>query len=169
MYGDLEHMDSMGNKAIIKEGDIQVMSAGSGIYHSEKNKNSKEEVRFLQIWLFPNKRSVNPRYDQISISDISKPNQLNQILSPSKEDQGVWIHQNAWFHMGEYTKQIEENYFIKSPENGLYTFVLEGEVIVNNQKLSKRDGYGVWDTDQVTIKSTPDTKILLMEVPMEIG
>lgn len=168
MSGDLEHMDSMGNQAIIKQGDIQVMSAGSGIYHSEKNKNSKEEVRFLQIWLFPNKRGVDPRYDQISINKISRPNQLNQILSPSKDDQGVWIHQNAWFHMGEYSESKEESYCIKNSDNGLYTFVLEGKVTINDQKLSKRDGYGVWDTDQVSIKTTPGSKILLMDVPMQI-
>ncbi len=168
MSGDLEHMDSMGNQAIIKQGDIQVMSAGTGIYHSEKNKNSDQEVRFLQIWLFPNKRSVTPRYDQISLADITLTNQLNQVLSPSKDDQGVWIHQDAWFHMGTYDKEVKETYCIKKEGNGLYTFVLEGEVRVNDQPLSKRDGYGVWDTEDVIIQSSPGAKILLMEVPMEL-
>jgi redox-sensitive bicupin YhaK (pirin superfamily) len=168
MSGDLEHVDSMGNEAIIKEGDIQVMSAGTGIYHSEKNKNSQKEVRFLQIWLFPKKRGVEPRYDQISLRDITKKNQLNQVLSPSKEDQGVWINQDAWFHIGEYDKEIENTYCIKKASNGLYTFVLEGSVTIDGQQLSKRDGYGVWDTESVNIKTTPGSKILLMDVPMNL-
>ena len=104
LEGDLEHKDSMGNVTVIKEGDVQVMSAGTGITHSEYNKNKDKEVKFLQIWLFPNKKNVTPRYDQISLRDIAKENEFYQILSPSKEDQGVWIHQDAWFHIGKFTK-----------------------------------------------------------------
>jgi len=169
MSGDLEHQDSLGNIGIIRSGDIQVMSAGTGVRHSEKNKNAKEEVRFLQIWVFPNKRGVQPRYDQLSISSITKLNQLNQVLSPSKEDQGVWIHQDAWFHMGEYDSENKETYCLKKPGNGIYTFVLEGEVKVNDQVLSKRDGYGVWETGEIEISSSAGAKILVMEVPMEIS
>lgn len=168
MSGDLEHQDSMGNQAIIKEGDIQVMSAGTGVTHSEKNKNSKDEVRFLQIWLFPKLRNVVPRYDQISIAKISKKNRLNQILSPYKDDQGVWIHQDAWFNMGSYDTHTEEKYKVHKPGNGIYTFVLEGEVCINEQSLSKRDGYGVWDTDEISITSSDGAKILVMEVPMQL-
>ena len=107
LEGDLEHKDSMGNVAVIKEGDVQVLSAGTGISHSEYNMNQDSEVKFLQIWVFPNKKQVEPRYDQISVRDIEKENQLYQILSPSMDDQGVWIHQNAWFSLGKLlTKYI---------------------------------------------------------------
>lgn len=168
LSGDLEHKDSMGNIAVIKEGDVQVLSAGTGIFHSEYNKNKNDEVQFLQIWVFPNKRGVQPRYDQITIADILKDNELSQILSPNKEDQGVWIHQNAWFHLANFTEDKELQYAMHDPQNGVYAFVLEGEMEVNDQTLSKRDGYGVWDTETIQIKGKTDAKLLLMEVPMSI-
>merc|ERR1711969_247195 len=99
LSGDLEHKDSMGNTTVIKEGDIQVMSAGTGVQHSEYNKNKDEEVRFLQIWVIPNKQNVEPRYDQITLDKADRKNKLQQILSPNKEDEGVWIYQDAWFHL----------------------------------------------------------------------
>ncbi|CAG0905655.1 unnamed protein product, partial [Cyprideis torosa] len=108
--GDLEHKDSMGNVAVIKEGDVQVMSAGSGITHSEYNKNSDKEVKFLQIWVIPNQENVMPRYDQISIRDIAEENKFYQVLSPNKDDQGVWIHQDAWFHLGKFSKGKSDTY-----------------------------------------------------------
>nr|WP_044201552.1 pirin family protein [Flammeovirga sp. OC4] len=168
LSGDLEHKDSMGNKAVIKEGDIQVMSAGTGIYHSEYNKNTDRNVEFLQIWVFPNKKSVEPRYDQISISDISKPNQLNQVLSPNKEDAGVWIHQNAWFNLGDFDQDTDFSYNFNASDNGAYLFVLEGKVTVDGQELKKRDGFGVWNIDKLNIKAEKGSKLLLMEVPMEV-
>ena len=168
MEGDLEHQDSLGNVGIIQEGDIQVMSAGTGVQHSEKNKNSKTDVKFLQIWLFPNKRNVTPRYDQLSVKQILKKDQLNQVLSPNAEDQGVWIHQDAWFHIGEFTKPSSESYCLKKAGNGIYTFVLSGSVSINGQELQSRDGYGVWNTDQINLETKKGTKVLIMEVPMEI-
>ncbi|MGD9772447.1 MAG: pirin family protein, partial [Parabacteroides sp.] len=102
LSGELEHKDSMGNVAVIKAGEVQVMSAGSGIYHSEFNKREDKEVRFLQIWVFSNKKNVTPRYDQISIKEIAKDNAFYQILSPNSDDQGVWIYQDAWFHLGKF-------------------------------------------------------------------
>ena len=168
LEGDLEHQDSMGNTAVIKQGDVQVMSAGTGIYHSEKNKNKDKLVKFLQIWLFPNKRDVAPRYDQISLSSEEVKNKLYQILSPSKDDPGVWIHQNAWFHMGKLEKGCSETYKIKSNGNGVYTFVIEGEVGINGQTLGRRDGYGVWETEEITIDAISECTVLLMDVPMEI-
>ena len=168
MEGDLEHRDSMGNIGVIKEGDIQVMSAGTGIQHSEKNKNSQKDVKFLQIWLFPNKRNVQPRYDQLSLKSTLKPNQLNQVLSPIAEDEGVWIHQDAWFHIGEYTKPTTESYDLKKSGNGIYTFVLSGSVIVNDQKLDARDGFGVWNTNNIILKTTQGAKVLIMDVPMDV-
>ncbi len=169
LSGDLEHKDSMGNTTVIKQGDVQVMSAGTGIRHSEYNKNKDQEVRFLQIWLFPNQKNVEPRYDQITLDAKATKNQLNQILSPNADDAGVWIHQNAWFHLGDLEAGCQENYTLNDPNNGLYTFVLEGDITVGDQKLNRRDGYGVWDTAAIDIKADSDAKVLLMEVPMGMG
>lgn len=168
LSGDLEHKDSMGNVAIIKQGDIQVMSAGTGIQHSEKNKNSDQEVRFLQIWMFPNQRNVQPRYDQITLESDKLNNQFHQILSPSPTDEGVWVHQNAWFHLGNFDSGVEQTYRMKDAENGVYVFVLEGNITVEGQQLEKRDGFGVWETETISIISDTEAKILLMEVPMSV-
>jgi redox-sensitive bicupin YhaK (pirin superfamily) len=168
LEGDLEHQDSMGNTTIIKEGDLQVMSAGTGIFHSEYNKNKDKEVKFLQIWLFPNKRNVSPRYDQISLRDIEKKNTFYQVLSPDENDQGVWIHQNAWFHLAKFDTGTSEKYNLKKEGNGIYLFVIDGEVEVDGQKLEKRDGYGIWESAEINVKALKNSSLLLMEVPMEI-
>jgi len=168
LSGDLQHQDSMGNTTVIKQGDIQVMSAGTGVQHSEYNKNKDQEVKFLQIWLFPNKKGVSPRYDQITLDTDCMQDEFAQILSPNQDDAGVWIHQEAYFHMGEFTREKKVNYTLKNPENGLYVFVLEGDLTANETKLSKRDGYGVWDTKSVDFTTSKDSKILLMEVPMNV-
>ena len=166
LEGDLEHKDSMGNKTVIRNGDIQVMSAGTGITHSEYNKNSDKEVKFLQIWVFPNKKNVEPRYDQITLNLEDRHNKLQQILSPHPEDAGVWIHQNAWFHLGKFDEGFSTDYQIKSQGNGVYAFILSGDVQINDQKLNSRDGYGIWDTDKFTISANSNAEVLLMEVPM---
>jgi len=166
LSGDLEHKDSMGTTAVIKEGEIQVMSAGTGVYHSEYNANKDKEVKFLQIWVFPNEKNVTPRYDQIQIGDLVKKNSFSQILSPNSEDQGVWIQQDAWFHMGEFDSDTETTYDLKRNGNGVYAFVLEGEAEIEGQQLEKRDGLGIWDTDEFSVKAQAGAKILLMEVPM---
>lgn len=168
LEGDLEHKDSMGNTTVIKEGDVQVMSAGTGVTHSEYNKNKDKEVKFLQIWVFPNKRNISPRYDQISLRDIEKENEFYQILSPNQDDQGVWINQDAWFHLGKFTEGSTDEYQIKKEGNGIYAFILEGEVEINDQKLSKRDGMGIWDIDSFKVKATKNARVLLMEVPMTL-
>lgn len=167
LEGDLEHQDSMGNKAVIKKGDVQVMSAGTGIFHSEYNKNQDQEVKFLQIWVFPNKREVEPRYDQISIEEVQKENQFYQILSPNMDDDGVWIHQDAYFFMADFTEAgHEEELKVKNTDNGIYFFVIEGEVEIEGQELSKRDGFGIWNKESVKVKSKGNSKVLAMEVPM---
>jgi redox-sensitive bicupin YhaK (pirin superfamily) len=166
LEGDLEHQDSMGNKTVIKNGDIQVMSAGTGITHSEYNKNADKEVKFLQIWVFPNKRNVKPRYDQITLNVKDRHNKLQQILSPEPEDAGVWIHQNAWFHLGKLDEGFSTEYHIKSSGNGVYAFILNGDVTINDQKLNARDGFGIWDIDKFTLIANSNAEILLMEVPM---
>jgi hypothetical protein len=168
LEGDLEHQDSMGNKTVIKNGDIQVMSAGTGVQHSEYNKNTDKEVKFLQIWIIPNKRSVEPRYDQITLNQEDRHNKLQQILSPNEDDAGVWIHQDAWFHLGKFDKGFSTEYTFKKQGNGLYVFVLNGDVTVGEQSLKKRDGLGIWNTENVTIKANSEAEFLLMEVPMNI-
>jgi quercetin 2,3-dioxygenase len=169
LEGDLEHKDSMGNIAVIQEGDLQILSAGTGITHSEYNKNSSKEVKFLQIWIFPNKKNITPRYDQISIRDIQKENEFYQVLSPNKDDQGVWINQDAWFHIGKFDKGHAAEYTLKKEGNGVYAFVLEGDVEINNEKLTKRDGMGIWDTEAINVKASENTRVLLMEVPMSLS
>jgi redox-sensitive bicupin YhaK (pirin superfamily) len=167
LEGDLEHKDSMGNSAIIKSGDIQVMSAGTGIMHSEFNKNNDSLVKFLQIWVYPNKRNVVPRYDQITLDKTKSQNQFQQILSPNADDEGVWIHQDAWFHLGSFENNIEINYQVKKKGNGVYAFILKGCAEIEGQKLETRDGFGIWDISDLNIKSiSENTEILLMEVPM---
>lgn len=168
LKGDLEHKDSMGNVAVIKQGDIQVMSAGTGVHHSEYNRNRDQEVKFLQIWIFPNKKNVEPRYDQISITDIADENKFYQVLSPSSKDQGVWIHQDAWFHLGSFKKGKDDEYTVKKAGNGVYLFVLDGEIEVDGEKLGKRDGMGMWNTDSVCVTASSDAEVLLMEVPMTV-
>ena len=168
LSGDLEHKDSMGNVAVIKNGDIQVMSAGTGITHSEYNKNTDREGKFLQIWVLPNEYNVKPRYDQITLNPKDRHNKLQQIVSPNPDDDGVWIHQNAWFHMGIFDKDIEVVYQIKLNGNGVYAFVINGQFTIEDIDLDTRDGLGITNTSSFTIRSnTNDSEILLMEVPMK--
>lgn len=168
LEGDLEHKDSMGNTAVIRNGEIQVMSAGTGVMHSEYNKNKDEFVKFLQIWVIPNKMNVSPRYDQISIKENEKINDFQQILSPNPDDEGVWIHQNAWFNLAKLEKGNAKEYKIHLPGNGVYVFVLKGSAKIGDQILGTRDGFGTWETDKFTLEALEDSEILLMEVPMEL-
>ncbi len=169
LEGDLQHKDNMGNSEIIREGDVQVMSAGTGVYHSEFNPNEDKAVTLLQIWVFPNKKNVKPRYDQISIRDIARENEFYQILSPNPDDKGVWIHQNAWFSLGRLDSGKEANYKLNDENNGVYAFVIEGKVTVNGQELEKRDGLGIWNVDELEVRSEADSRVLLMEIPMHIN
>lgn len=170
LAGDLEHKDSMGNVTVIKEGDIQVMSAGTGIRHSEYNKNADRETRFLQIWLFPRERNVTPRYDQLSLNTAESHNQLQQILSPNPDDAGVWIHQDAWFHLGTFDKDRGQTYQIQREGNGLYIFVLEGSFDINGITLERRDGLGITHHGDIQLRAlSSNARVLLMDVPMNIG
>ena len=166
LSGKLGHGDNIGNNGIIETGEIQVMSAGTGITHSEMNGDNEEAVKFLQIWVIPNKMNVEPRYQQIRMDEIMQPNKFNQVLSPNADDAGVWIHQNAWFSMGDFDKGLTETYQLKDPNNGVYIFVISGKVVVNGNTLDTRDGLGVWDTKNFTMDVEDDAKVLLMEVPM---
>ncbi len=169
LEGDLEHKDSMGNTTEIRHGDIQVMSAGTGIYHSEYNRNKDATVKFLQIWVFPNKKNVTPRYDQLTMNPVDRQNQFQQVLSPNPEDAGVWIHQDAWFHVAQFEQDFSAKYTLKKAGNGLYAFVLSGEFEIDGQRVNSRDGLGIREASEVQCKAlTPGAEILLMEVPMQI-
>lgn len=165
--GDLEHQDSMGNKQVIRQGDIQVMSAGTGIQHSEYNKNKDQEVRFFQIWVFPKTKNVTPRYDQQYVDATLKHNQLRTVVSPiGTADGGVQIHQDAWFSMGNLDQDFTTTYTLHKAGNGVYAFIIEGDVTINGEKLSRRDGMGITDITALEIKADTKAEILLMEVPV---
>ncbi len=169
LSGDLEHKDSMGNVAIIRQGDVQAMSAGTGIFHSEYNKNTDQPVEFLQIWVFPNRRNIVPSYSQITLDPARLKNRLEQIVSPSSDDAGVRIQQDAWFHLGRLEAGTQLGYSLKKAGNGVYAFLLEGQATLAGQLLQARDGLGIWETDQVSIQAETASYLLLMEVPMELA
>lgn len=169
LSGNLAHKDSMGNGETITTGEIQVMSAGTGIQHSEFNPSDTEASEFLQIWLFPNQLNVTPRYQQLTINPEDRKGQWDQILSPNPEDKGAWIYQNAWFHLGDFESNETVSYTLKdSKNNGVFLFVLEGDITVNDHQLETRDAIGIWDIETITLQTQTTTKILIMEVPMEL-
>ena len=164
--GTLEHKDSMDNIGVIETDEIQVMSAGSGVYHSEYNKNKDQSVSLLQIWVFPNKKNVTPRYDQKNIKDLKKVNSFYPIVTPNQKGPGMWIHQDAWFHIGEFDKETRINYKINKKGNGVYAFLIEGSVQIDGESLEKRDALGLWDTESFELLANPNSRILLIEVPL---
>ncbi len=167
LSGILEHKDSMGNVAQIKTGEVQVMSAGTGVTHSEYNGSQTEELKLFQIWLFPNKRDVKPRYDEFKLNLEDRKNKFQQILSPSPEDEGVWIHQNAWMHLIAMDKDVKQSYKLKDASNGVYLMVVYGNVAVEGELLNSRDAIGITDFTTLTINPTQPSELLLIEVPMD--
>ena len=164
--GALEHKDSLDNIGVIETDEIQVMSAGSGVYHSEYNKNKDQSVSLLQIWVFPNKKNVTPRYDQKNIKDLKKVNSFYPIVTPNQKGPEMWIHQDAWFHLGEFDKETRINYNIKKKGNGVYAFLIDGSVKIDGESLEKRDALGVWDTENFELLANQNSRILLIEVPL---
>ena len=167
LEGDLAHKDSMGNAETIKTGDIQVMSAGTGIRHSEFNPNADLQAKLFQIWLFPRTQNVTPRYQQITLDKSLQKNNFAQILSPNADDEGVWIHQDAWFYLSDFDKDFSKKISLKKEGNGFYIMNIEGEIEVNGEKLEKRDAIGIGETAEIEIKANTDAKFLLMEIPMQ--
>lgn len=165
LEGALEHKDSMDNVGVIEADEIQVMSAGTGVYHSEYNRNKDQAVSLLQIWVFPKEQNVKPRYDQKNIKDLKKVNTLYPVVTPDPEAPGMWIHQDAWFHMGDFDTTTELEYDLHKKGNGVYAFLIEGTAEVAGESLQKRDALGVWDTDRFSLKANPHSRILLIEVP----
>lgn len=167
LEGDLAHKDSMGNAATIKTGDVQVMSAGTGIQHSEFNPNDNQQTKLFQIWLFPKLRNITPRYQQITLDKSLEKNDFAQILSPNSDDAGVWIYQDAWFYLSDFDANFSKKLSLKKEGNGFYIMNIEGEIEVNDEKLEKRDAIGIWETNEIQIKAKTNAKFLIMEIPME--
>jgi redox-sensitive bicupin YhaK (pirin superfamily) len=167
LSGDLEHKDSMGNTGVIRQNDVQIMSAGTGIHHSEYNKNNDKLVNFLQIWVFPKKRNIKPRYDQKTLKTEDRLNKLQVIVSPEgTTDDSVKINQDAWFSLGTLNKGTNVNYEVHDKSHGVYVFVIDGNVTVNGQVLNAKDGLGVSEADTLSINADTNSEVLLMEVPM---
>ena len=167
LEGALEHKDSMDNIGFVETDEIQVMSAGTGVYHSEYNKNKDQSVSLLQIWVFPHTQNVKPRYGQKNIKNLKKINSFYPIVTPNPKDSEMWIHQDAWFHLGEFNEETKVKYSIQKNGNGVYVFVIEGEGSVLDKTLSKRDALGIWEADSFSITAKKNSKILLLEVPMQ--
>lgn len=167
LSGALKHQDSMGNSSVIEAGEVQVMSAGTGVQHSEVNAKHNEEVQLFQIWIFPNKRNVSPRYDQVKYNEAELLNQFLQVVSPNPEDAGTWIHQQAWIHLSQLEEGKTLNYQVKQKGNGVYILNINGNFEIANQVLETRDAIGVWETESIDIKANKTGRLLLIEVPME--
>jgi len=166
--GALKHQDSMGNNGIIESGDIQVMSAGTGVEHSEVNASTTEPVTLFQIWVIPEKEDVSPRYDQKKIAPLLHDNSFSTIVKPKSEAQEneLWIHQQAYFSIGKFSEKTETNYSLHNKSHGVYVFVINGTILVDNETLSKRDAIGIWDTNTIAITAHKNSHVLLIEVPM---
>ena len=166
LEGAIEHQDSMGHKEVIQSGDIQVMSAGTGIAHSEYNANKDKPLKLLQIWVIPRENNVSPRYGQATLRPEDRINKLQQIVSPGPATEGIWINQDAWFHLGTLENGFQTEYQIKKKGNGVYAFVIDGDVTINGVSLNKRDALGISDTDKLSITADSAVELLLIEVPM---
>ncbi len=167
LEGTLVHQDSMGNRGTIRPNEIQVMSAGTGVHHSEFNGSSDHAVRFLQIWVLPDEQQVTPRYDQITLDPEDRKNKFQQVVSPNPDDEGTWIHQQAWFHLADLKEGITADYTLKDSTNGIYVFVLEGSVGIGGEVLERRDAIGITGITAASFQAETATSLLVIEVPME--
>jgi redox-sensitive bicupin YhaK (pirin superfamily) len=167
LEGDLHHSDSTGRNEIIRQHDVQIMSAGSGIAHSEMNANKNKEVKFLQIWVFPKTQNIEPRYEQKSFNPADRINQILTVVAPD-DDKAVWINQDAWFSLANLSKDFTTTYALHKSENGVYAFLIKGDVTINGIELNERDGLGIDGTGELAIQASTDAELLLIEVPMQI-
>ena len=167
LQGSLAHSDSTGNEGIISTGDVQIMSAGSGIQHAEYNASENELVNFLQLWIFPKERNINPRYDQMSIAKQDVQNQFRNIVSSEKKDNTLWINQDAELYLGEFDIATDIMHTLKSANHGVYVFVIEGSITIGETTLNKRDGMGIYDIESVLMRIHAQSNILLIEIPMK--
>lgn len=165
LKGAIEHKDSTGTQAVINENDVQIMSAGTGIRHSEYNHYKDKASSFLQIWIVPKKKNIQPRYEQKTFDPKERINKLQTVVAPD-DGNAVWINQDAWFSLGNFQSDFSTSYSLKKPGNGAYAFVIDGNVTINDQSLFKRDAIGIWDIDKINIKANTNAEILLIEVSM---
>ena len=166
--GALEHKDSMGHIEVIKPGEIQIMSAGSGLRHSEYNHSDSEAVNLLQIWVFPKEKNIEPRYDQRVFNDEGKKNKFQTVISPDKSNQEtMWINQNAYFSLAKIDEGKEITYDLNIKNNGVYLFLIDGKINIDGQQFEKRDGIGIENTDNILIKAESDSYLLAIEIPMK--
>ncbi len=165
LNGAIEHKDSTGTQSVIYENDVQIMSAGTGIKHSEKNHYKDKETSFLQIWIIPKENNIKPGYDQKTFNPDDRINKLQTVVTPDDE-KAVWINQDAWLSLGNFESSFSASYSLKKPGNGVYAFVIDGNVTINDQSLFKRDAVGIWDVDKLNIAAVTNAQILLIEVPM---
>ena len=168
LKGALEHKDSMDNIGVVAVDEIQVMSAGTGVSHSEYNKNKDQPLNLLQLWVLPNQQNVVPRYDQKNIKSLKKTNALYPVISPNHDNTGMWIHQDAWFHLGDFNQKTTVPYSLHKKGNGVYAFMIEGRASIEGESLEKRDALGVWETEGFSITAEKNSRILLVEVPMKL-
>ena len=166
LSGTLEHKDSMGNIGVIKPNEIQAMSAGSGLMHSEYNHSKTEPINLLQIWVFPKVRNIEPRYDQRIFTEEEKNGKFKTIVAPVKADDVMWINQDAYFSIGKFKTGTTIDYSIQHKGNGAYIFMIEGNATIEGNTLGKRDAIGIWDTEKISLNTTSDAEILVIEVPM---
>lgn len=164
--GSLAHRDSMGHEEVITENEIQVMSAGSGLMHSEYNASNEDAVNLLQIWVFPKEHDIEPRYDQKIFDPFLMKNNILTVVSPEKSDDTLWINQDAYFSLSELDEGKNVEYKINKNGNGVYVFVIKGTVNVNNEELNERDGIGIEKLDSLNVNAKSDSKILFIEIPM---
>lgn len=167
LEGALKHKDNMGNEGVIRPGDVQVMSAGSGVVHSEFNPSKEETVNLLQIWIFPKERQVKPRYDQKHFEPAARKNSLQVVVAPDDSEGALWIHQDAWFSLGQLDAGKTLTYHSRKAGNGSYIFVINGQITVDGQTVGTRDGIGLTNFDSVSIGATKDAEFLIMDVPQE--
>lgn len=165
LVGDLEHQDSTGNIEVIRQGDVQIMSAGYGLTHSEYNHSKTDKINFLQIWILPKERDIAPRYQQITFSPEDRKNKLQTVVAPD-DDSALWINQDAWFTRTDLDVEKGITYDYHQAGNGVYAFLIEGEATINGQALKRRDGVGFADTEQLDIQAVENAELLLIEVPM---
>ena len=168
LKGALEHKDSMDNIGVVAVDEIQVMSAGTGVSHSEYNKNKDQPLNLLQLWVLPNQQNVVPRYDQKNIKSLKKTNALYPVITPNHDAAGMWIHQDAWFHLGDFNQKTTVPYSLHKQGNGVYAFMIEGRASIEGESLEKRDALGVWETEGFSITAEENSRILLVEVPMKL-
>ncbi len=167
LAGTMEHRDTMGNVAVINAGDVQIMSAGTGVVHSEYNKSEHEELRFLQIWVQPKELDINPRYEQNTFHAADRRGRIQTVVAPNGEGAALRINQDAWFSLVNLQPNLELTYDLHRQANGVYLFLIEGEADAGNTPLHRRDGAGFWDSDHITLKASTEAEVLLIEVPMD--